>query len=257
MKKHFNLCTVWLLLMPVVSGMAKPQAQSSPGNKPASPAAQTQAQAPPTNPKPSETPTTSQTPTATAAVPTKGQTQAPPPATQAGGAAPRATKKDSPDPGYVIGDQDVLVIDVWQEKEFSTKAQVRPDGKITLPLLNDIQAAGLTPTDLATSIKTMLAKYITDPRVTVIVEQINSRVVYLSGNINRPGALPLTRNMTVLQALTLSGGPSQFGNPRKIYIMRTVNGKVVKFPFDYKKAIKEGPGKENISLQPGDTIIVP
>jgi polysaccharide biosynthesis/export protein len=166
-------------------------------------------------------------------------------------------KKTDPDPGFVIGAQDVLVIDVWQEKELSAKAEVRPDGKITLPLINDIQAAGLKPSELKDSIQKALAKYVTDPQVTVMVEQINSRVVFMTGEVNRPGALPLVRPMTVLQALTLVGGPNQFANARKIYVMRTVNGKSVKFPFDYKKTLKVGPGKDNIILQPGDTVVVP
>jgi len=170
----------------------------------------------------------------------------------------RPKKSDVPiDNSYVIGAQDVLAIDVWQEKELSVRAHVRPDGKITLPLVNDIQAAGLKPTELKEIIEKDLAKYVTDPHVSVIVEQINSRYVYMSGEVGRPGIVPLVRTTTVLQALTLVGGPNQFANTKKIYVMRTVNGKTVKFPFDYKKALKEGPGKDNIILQPGDTVVVP
>jgi len=188
--------------------------------------------------------------------------QAQPPAASkptVGGAAPVARKPASQtaDLNYVIGPQDILAIDVWQERDLSVKAPVRPDGKITVPLINDIQAAGLTPAELRESIQKALAKYVTDPRVTVMVDQINSRYIYMSGEVNKPGILPLVRSMTVLQALTLVGGPNQFAKANKIYVMRVVNGKTVKFPFDYKKALKEGPGKDNIVLQNGDTVVVP
>jgi polysaccharide export outer membrane protein len=264
MNKHEIVCTVCLLLVLVIPVKAQQQTQPAAADKststPASAPAQSQTQLPAPNKQQPE-PSPANKPSAPiAAEATKGQT---PPATTGkptrGGGAARATKLDSPPvvTEYLIGNQDVLVVDVWQEKEFSAKATVRPDGKITLPLLNDIQAAGVTPTQLAESIRKSLEKYVTDPRVTIIVEQINSRVVYMSGEVTHPGALPLTRDMTVLQALSMVGGPNQYGNPKKIYIMRTVNGKTVKFPFNYKLAIKNGPGKDNIYLQPGDTVVVP
>jgi len=171
---------------------------------------------------------------------------------------PRGKKAEAPvDDAFVIGPDDVLAIDVWQEKELSERVDVRPDGKITMPLINEVQAAGLKPTELKEVLEKALAKYVTDPHVSVIVDQINSRFVYISGEVNKPGILPLVRSTTVLQALTLVGGPNQFANTKKIYVMRTVNGKTVKYPFDYKRALKEGPGKDDIVLQPGDTIVVP
>ncbi|MHB8652856.1 MAG: polysaccharide biosynthesis/export family protein [Terriglobia bacterium] len=158
---------------------------------------------------------------------------------------------------YLIGPQDVLNIDVFQQPEFSRAVPVRPDGKITLPLINDVQAAGLTPEQLATAIAKLLAKYVTNPRVSVIVAQINSRLVYIGGEINHPGALPLISHMTVLQAIFLAGGLTQYANGKKIYVMRIENGKQVHYPFNYKQAIKGEDSKENIVLKPGDTIVVP
>lgn len=168
-----------------------------------------------------------------------------------------ATATPYVDPGYVIGAQDILEISVWKEADFSRAVPVRPDGKITLPLLNDVQAAGLTPVQLAANLTKLLTKYITDPQVTVIVDRINSRMIFMSGEINRPGAIPLLMNMTVLQAISMAGGPNQFGNPKKIYVLRTENGKQVRYPFNYKDAIKGKGFKENILLKPGDTIVVP
>lgn len=175
---------------------------------------------------------------------------------EGGGAAPQ-TAAPPVDAGYVIGPQDVLTIEVWQAKEFSGPASVRPDGKITLPLVNDIQAAGLTPTELAASIKKLLLKYVTNPQVTVKVEQVNSKIVYLLGEVYKPGALPLLRNMTVLQALAMAGGPTQYANPKKIYVLRMESGKQVRYPFNYKQAVKGKNLQQNMTLQPGDTIVVP
>ena len=161
------------------------------------------------------------------------------------------------EPDYVIGPQDVLEIYVWQEKDFSREVAVRPDGKISEPLLNDIQAAGLTPIQLAASIAKLLTKFVTDPQVTVMVREIRSRMIFMSGEINRPGAIPLLRNMTALQAVSMAGGPNQFANAKKIIIVRTENGKQTRFPFNYKNAIKGKASDDNILLKPGDTIVVP
>jgi polysaccharide export outer membrane protein len=159
------------------------------------------------------------------------------------------------DPGYKIGPQDVLRIDVWKETEISRSVPVRPDGKISLPLLNDVQAAGLTAMELANVISEGLKKYINGPQVTVTVSEINSRRVYVTGEVTRPGAFPLLPNMTALQGVTSAGGFTQFANPKKIYVLRTENGKQVKHPFNYK-AVLDGKA-EDIPLQPGDTIVVP
>ena len=159
------------------------------------------------------------------------------------------------DASYKIGPQDVLRVDVWKETEISRSVPVRPDGKISLPLLNDVQAAGLTAMELANTITEGLKKFINNPQVTVSVAEINSRRVYVTGEVTRPGAYPLLPNMTALQALTSAGGFTQFSNPKKIYVLRNESGKQVKHPFNYKSVLD---GKQDdIPLLPGDTIVVP
>jgi polysaccharide export outer membrane protein len=174
-------------------------------------------------------------------------------ATTAGGST--VQKAPPTDPNYIIGAQDVLDISVWKEETLSKTVPVRPDGKISLPLLNDVQASGLTPTQLATQITQDLKKFVTDPQVTVIVREINSQRVYLLGEVARAGAYPLLPGMTVLQALSSAGGFTQFANLRKIYVLRVENGKQEKFPFNYKEALSKG--DQNIFLKAGDTIVVP
>lgn len=161
------------------------------------------------------------------------------------------------DPTYVIGPMDVLDVTVWKEADFSRAEPVRIDGKISLPLLGDLQAAGLTPMQLSTSIEQRLVGYVIHPKVTVIVTAMNSGRIYILGEVNRPGPISLSRNMTVLQALATAGGLSQFANQKHIYILREENGKQVRYPFDYKKAIRGSRGVQNIVLKPEDTIIVP
>jgi len=159
------------------------------------------------------------------------------------------------DASYKIGPQDVLRIDVWKETEISRSVPVRPDGKISLPLLNDVQASGLTAMELANVITEGLKKFINSPQVTVTVTEINSRRIYVTGEVTKPGAYALLPNMTALQALTSAGGFTQFSNPKKIYVLRNESGKQVKHPFNYK-AVLDGK-QEDFPLQPGDTIVVP
>jgi polysaccharide export outer membrane protein len=159
------------------------------------------------------------------------------------------------DASYKIGPQDVLRVDVWKETEISRSVPVRPDGKISLPLLNDVQAAGLTAMELANGITEGLKKFINNPQVTVTVTEINSRRVYVTGEVTRPGAYPLLPNMTALQALTSAGGFTQFSNTKKIYVLRNEGGKQTKHPFNYK-AVLDGK-QDDVPLQPGDTIVVP
>jgi polysaccharide biosynthesis/export protein len=174
---------------------------------------------------------------------------------KAGTSAPQVSPAQ--DAEYKIGAQDVLRIDVWKEPEISRTAPVRPDGRISLPLINDVQAAGLTATQLAAVIADGLRKYITNPQVTVGVTEINSRRVYVTGEVTRPGAFPLLPNMTVLQALSSSGGFSQFAKLKSIYVLRTEDGKQVKHPFNYKEVVSGKKPELNIPLQPGDVIVVP
>jgi polysaccharide export outer membrane protein len=157
---------------------------------------------------------------------------------------------------YVIGPQDELDISVWKEPDLSRKVPVRPDGKISLPLLNDVQAAGLTPTQLADSIKEMLRKYVTQPQVTVIVTAMNSQVVFVLGEVNRPGPIHLISGMTIIQAIATAGSFTQFANEGKIYVLRNEGGKQNRYPFNYKAAVR-GDTSQNIALKPGDTIVVP
>jgi polysaccharide export outer membrane protein len=161
------------------------------------------------------------------------------------------------DAEYKIGPQDILRIDVWKEAEVSRAVPVRPDGKISLPLLNDVQAAGLTPMQLSGVIADGLKKYINDPQVTVSVSEINSRRIYVTGEVTRAGAFPLLPNMTVLQALSSSGGFTQFAKLKNIYVLRIEDGKQVKLPFNYKEAVNGKKPEQNVLLQPGDVIVVP
>ena len=159
-------------------------------------------------------------------------------------------------PVYVIGPQDVLHIAVWKEADLTATLPVRPDGKISLPLLNDVQASGLTPKQLADSVTDKLKKYIADPRVTVVVTEINSKRIYILGEVVHAGATPMLPNMTVLQALS-SAGLNQFAKTKGIYVLRTENGKQTKMPVNYKKIIKGEQIDQNYLLKPGDTIVVP
>jgi polysaccharide export outer membrane protein len=161
------------------------------------------------------------------------------------------------DAEYVIGSEDVLQINVWKETDISSSVPVRPDGKISLPLLNDVQAAGLTPLQLAATIVERLKQFISEPRVTVIVTAMNSRRAYVMGQVTRQGAVLLVSNLTVLQALSAAGGPVQFANTKKIYVLRAEGGKQQRIPFNYDSVIKGKNPEQNINLKPGDTIVVP
>jgi len=183
------------------------------------------------------------------------QTDKTPPANA--GKASATVTQSSPEAEYKIGPQDVLRVDVWKEPDISRTIPVRPDGKISLPLLDDVQAAGLTAMELAAAIREGLTKYINNPQVTVTVTEINSRRVYLTGEVTRPGAFPLLPNMTVLQALSSGGGFTQFAKIKNIYVLRQENGKQVKHPFNYKGVVEGKTPEDNILLQPGDVIVVP
>jgi polysaccharide export outer membrane protein len=168
-----------------------------------------------------------------------------------------AQKTTENDPTYIIGPQDTLRIDVWKEAEISRTVPVRPDGKISIPLLNDVQASGLTPVQLANAITEGLKKYINEPQVTITVQEINSRRVYVTGEVAHAGAFPLLPNMTALQALSSTGGFTQFARVKNIYILRVEEGKQVKHPFNYKDVVAGKKPEQNILLQPGDVIVVP
>ncbi len=176
-----------------------------------------------------------------------------PPPKDSGSAKPSAPQAS---PTYVIGPDDTLYINVWKEPDLTATLPVRADGMISLPLLNDVQASGLSPMQLAASITDKLKKYVADPRVTVTVTQMNSQRVYVTGEVSRSGPMPLTPDMTVLQALS-SAGFSQFANTKGIYVLRNENRTQKKYPVNYKKLIKGEDSASNILLKPGDTIVVP
>jgi polysaccharide export outer membrane protein len=180
-------------------------------------------------------------------------------------AGAKVKEKDSsaaaPDPSvgaatYIIGADDTLHIDVWKEPDLTATLPVRSDGMISLPLLNDVQAAGLTPMQLAASLTTKLKKYLADPRVTVVVTQMNSQRYYVTGEVLHTGAQPLLPNMMVLQALA-NAGFTQFANTKGIYVLRAENGKQQKIPVNYRQLVKGDAMGQNILLKPGDTIVVP
>jgi polysaccharide biosynthesis/export protein len=160
-------------------------------------------------------------------------------------------------PSYVIQPGDVLDIQVWKEPEVSKTIPVRPDGKVSLPLVNDIQASGLTAGALTSDLTERLKKFISDPQVTVMVTEINSQRFYVMGEVARGGTYPLVPGMTVLQGLSGAGGFTPFANPKKIYILRDQGSKQVKYPFNYKEVVKGKSQDQNITLQPGDTIVIP
>lgn len=160
--------------------------------------------------------------------------------------------------GFIIGVEDVLNINVWKEPEMSRVLPVRPDGMITLPLVGEILAKGLTPIQLQDQIATALRKFMSDPQVTVIVAEVRSLTFNVVGQVLKPGYYPLTRRMTVLDAIALSGGFQPFAKQKKVYVLRTqADGKQARLPFNYKDVIKGKHSDENIELQPRDTVVVP
>lgn len=185
--------------------------------------------------------------------------QLPAPQRPTNGTKPPVTVPESipTPPDYVIGPDDTLILVFWREKEMSSEVVVRPDGKISLPLLNDVQAAGLTPDQLRLQLTEAAAKFIEEPTVTVVVKQINSRKVFLTGNVAKPGVYALSAPTTVLQLLATAGGVLEFAKSKDIRIMRTENGRAVSYKFNYREVIVGKNLKQDIHLKPGDTVIVP
>jgi len=157
---------------------------------------------------------------------------------------------------YIIGPEDSLKVSVWKEANLSATLPVRPDGKITLPLIGDIPAAGFTPMQLSTDITTRLKQFITDPVVDVTVLAVNSKHVFLIGEIMHVGPLAITPGMTILQAIATAGGLTAYANKKHIYILRGEVGHQLKIPFDYTLALKKG-DMQGVVLTPNDTIVVP
>jgi polysaccharide export outer membrane protein len=179
-------------------------------------------------------------------------------ATQTGAPVPAAEPApvQDLDPNYILGADDNIMVHVWKEPTISGPLVIRPDGRISLPLVGDLPAAGMTPMALGAEIAENLKKFINDPSVTVTVTAVNSKRIFFIGEVNRSGPISMTREMTMLQAISAAGGLSPYANQRKIYILRGEKGKQQKIPFDYKKALKQG-NQQGVVLSPGDTIVVP
>jgi len=156
---------------------------------------------------------------------------------------------------YEIGVADQLMVSVWKEPELSMSVVVRPDGMITLPLVNEVRVLGLKPVELQQLLMEKFKPYVSEPQVTVIVQQIRSRKVYLAGNVGKQGAVNLEGGETAMQVLA-AAGLNPFAKADSIYILRKENGKQIRIPFQYKKALK-GQSKDDVVLQPGDVIVVP
>ena len=174
------------------------------------------------------------------------------------GASVTETKQEiMADPSYVIGPMDVLEIQVWKEPDFSRQVLVRPDGKITLPLIGDILASGMNTMGLKALLSEKLEDFVSKPGVTVIVLESHSKNFYIIGKINQPGTYPLNPDMTVLQAISVAGGLAEWADKDSIRIIRRSAGKEEMLSFDYDKVISGKSLEQNILLKPNDTIIVP
>jgi polysaccharide export outer membrane protein len=160
-------------------------------------------------------------------------------------------------PDFVIGPDDVLDVRFWKDQDMSGEVVVRPDGRISLPLLNDVQAAGLTPEQLRTRLIEEARRYVETPNATVIVKTINSRKVFITGQVATPGPYPLTSRVTVVQLIAMAGGLREYAEADKIVIMRSEGGRVISLRFDYTKLAEGKNVSQNIDLRPGDTVIVP
>jgi len=193
--------------------------------------------------------------------------QNPPPASTKADAPVTVASLDQPvnapvskphDDSFVIGATDVLAINVWKEPDISRSVPVRSDGKISLPLAGEVQAAGLTPLKLEQDIASKLQSYISEPEVTVIVQQINSQKFNILGMVSKPGSYSLTNSSTVLDAIAVAGGFRDFAKQKSIYVLRhNPSGTESRLPFNYKDVVKGKNSDQNVKLQPNDTIVVP
>lgn len=196
----------------------------------------------PSQPKPAA-PASTQVPPTTTATPTA-------PASAAAGTI-------TPPTDYVIGEGDILIITYWRDKDMTSEAVVRPDGRITLPLLNDVDASGKTPEQLRDHLLKVSVKYLEDPNITVGVKAINSRKVYIVGGISKPGPYDLNVPLDVLSLISMAGGLKDFVHGKKILIVRTENGKQTSIPFNYQEVESGKNLRQNILLKPGDRVVVP
>ncbi len=158
---------------------------------------------------------------------------------------------------YIVGEADILHISVWKEPELSQNVVVRPDGKVSLPLMNEMKVSGLTPSQIQSMLTSRLKAYIVDPQVTVTVNDVRSKNAYITGEVTRPGAYPLLMPTNVLQLIARAGGFTPFATRRGIFVLREVNGKQTRLAFPYKDVIRGHKDDQNIELRPGDTVVVP
>lgn len=158
---------------------------------------------------------------------------------------------------YVVGEGDVLHIDVWQEAEVSQSVTVRPDGNISLPLINEVKVGGMTPLQIQGLVAEKLKGFVNQPKVTVTVTEVHSRRAFIIGEVTRPGEFALNAQVTVLQLIAQAGGFTPFAKTESVMIVRVVNGKEVRLKFKYKEVLHGKNTEQNIALQPGDTVVVP
>ena len=214
----------------------------------AAPVAAAQGQAPSGATAPPAAPAPATTPAPATAKPAAPPTGEKPPVVPAGAVVP---------PDYVIGPEDILTGVFWREKDLSSDVVVRPDGRISLPVLQDVHAAGLTPEQLRETLTKTAERFVEDPNVTVVVKEINSRRVYITGMVAKPGHFNLTSPMSVVQLIAIAGGLLEYADATNIMSMRTENGTPTSQKFNYKEVTEGKNLKQNILLKPGDTVIVP
>ena len=194
---------------------------------------------------------------ATQDAPSSSQASSSKPATPPSPDLPKSAPGVRPE-SYVIGAEDVIDVFVWKEPDMSKTVPVRPDGMISLPLVGEVKAAGYTPVQLQDVLADSMKKYVSEPQVTVVVEKVASLNFNIVGEVTHPGYFPLTRRMTVLDAIALAGGFRDFAKTKKIYVLRTAaDGSQERLPFNYRQVIKGQNSQQNIELQPKDTIVVP
>jgi len=247
-------CTPFALAQNENGGQAPTTDKSGTSTPGTAPASQSGTQAPSGTPAPTPPPAT-----APATIQPSAPEQ-PGGLAQPGSAAPAATAAAPAvvvPPDYVIGPDDVLSVVYWRDKEMSTDVVVRPDGKISLPLLNDMTAAVLTPAQLGERLVEDSKRFIEDPNVTVVVRTINSRKVFITGEVAKPGFYPLGGPTTVLQLIAVAGGLRDYADSKNIVVVRNENGKPVSYQFNYKNVVSRKNLTQNIELKPGDTVVVP
>ena len=245
-----------MLVVTLLAVTAAPplHAQAGRGAKPPTTKTAKPVPAPQKTDKTDKPPVAAPTPVPAAPAPTPAPAS---PATATSPIAPTSAPPIAVTSDYVFGPGDVLAVIFWRQQDMSAEVVVRPDGRISLPLLNEVDVTGLTPEQLRQKLTTDALKFVQDPNVTVVVKQINSRRVYITGQVSRPGPYPLISSMNVLQLISMAGGLSEYADEKNILVMRTIKGKTTHFTFNYKDMINRKNLKQNIDLKPDDTVIVP